>query len=111
MSGVQTDLARMKSTAADAARIGDELRNAVSQLDAKLAALGTMNGQIKNAFWMGHGNHMEAVNKLCARLQRMSEGINDGKARYETQDSESHAAFNQLGGASGMDLGALGKSV
>lgn len=111
MSGMQTDLARMKSTAADAVRIGEELKGAVQQLDAKLAALGTMNGQIKNAFWMGHSNHLDAVTKLCARLHTMSDGINTGRARYETQDSESHAAFNQLGGASGMDLGALGKSV
>jgi len=101
MSGVSTELQRMQSTATDAARIADELKGAVNRLDAAMGGLSSMDGQIKNVFWQGHSNHLEAVTSLCTRLHRMAEGITVSKNQYESQDGDSQAAFTQLGGTGG----------
>lgn len=99
MSGVNTELQRMQSTATEAARIADELKGAVDRLDAAMGGLSSMDGQIKNVFWQGHGNHLEAVSTLRAKLHRMSEGITTSKVQYESQDGDSQAAFTQVGNA------------
>ena len=106
MSGVEADLARMQATASEAARIGDELRAAVTRLDAALSGLGAMDGQIRNPFWQGHRNHLDAVTKLCTKLHQMSEGITTSQKLYAAQDGESHAAFTQISGGA-IDVGKL----
>jgi hypothetical protein len=98
MAGVETELQRMQRTAFEAATIGDNLRGVMSQLDMAMSGLSSMDGQIKNPFWQGHHNHLEAVTKLCTKLHQMSEGITSGKSAYENADSGSQAGFTQLAG-------------
>jgi uncharacterized protein YukE len=99
MTGVETELGRMQSTAAEAARIGDELRAAVHRLDTAMSPLAKLAGEIANPFWQGHRNHNDAVTQLCTKLHQMSEGINGAKNRYASEDGASQAAFSQLSGA------------
>ncbi|MGZ0148959.1 hypothetical protein ACXJJ3_17930 [Kribbella sp. WER1] len=110
MPGVQTESARMVQTAAEAARIGDALKAVMTMLDNSMSGLTTMDGEIKNVFWRGHHNHLEAVDQLCAKLHRMADGISTSKTAYETEDASSQAAFSRLGseGAGGGPVGGGG---
>ena len=107
MAGVETELARMVRTATEAARIGDALKAVMTSLDSAMSSLTPMDGEIKNTFWQGHHNHLEAVDKLCTRLHRMSDGINTSKVAYESQDANSQQAFSHLGAGSAIDTTVL----
>ncbi|TCC28087.1 WXG100 family type VII secretion target [Kribbella speibonae] len=103
MAGVETELDRMVRTATEAARIGDALKAVMTTLDGAMSSLTPMDGEIKNTFWQGHNNHLDAVNKLCTKLHRMSDGITTSKVAYEAQDASSQSAFSGLG-ASGTTI-------
>ncbi|GAA3099371.1 hypothetical protein JOF29_005767 [Kribbella aluminosa] len=110
MAGVQTESARMVQTAAEAARIGDALKSVMTVLDNSMSGLSPMDGEIKNVFWRGHHNHLEAVDQLCVKLHRMADGISTANTGYEAEDASSQAAFSRLGseGAGGAPIGGGG---
>ncbi|WP_325039781.1 hypothetical protein [Kribbella sp.] len=91
----------MMQTASAAATIADNLRSVMASLDGAMSGLSTMDGEIKNPFWQGHHNHLEAMDKLCAKLHRMADGITVSKVGYETQDADGQQAFRTLAGQSG----------
>ena len=108
MSGTDAELQQMKFASDEVVRIGDELRRAVTQLSTFLeSGLGTMDGQIKNAFWQGRNTHVEAVDRLCATARQMSDGIATSKHLYESHDTESHAAFAKASGSGAIDVNLL----
>ncbi|HEY9339548.1 hypothetical protein [Kribbella sp. NPDC050459] len=104
MAGVETELQRMQRTAHEAATIGDNLKAVMTALDNAMGGLTPMDGQIKNVFWQGHSNHLEAVGRLCTKLHQMSDGITTSKTGYESEDTGSQAAFHQLGASGGSVL-------
>ncbi|WP_350279080.1 hypothetical protein [Kribbella sp. HUAS MG21] len=104
MAGVETELQRMQRTAHEAATIGDNLKAVMTALDNAMGGLAPMDGQIKNVFWQGHSNHLDAVTRLCAKLHQMSEGITTSKTGYEAEDSSSQTAFTQVAGTGGTVL-------
>lgn len=97
MAGVETEATRMVQTAAEAARIGDALKSVMTMLDSSMTSLTPMDGEIKNVFWRGHHNHLEAVDQLCAKLHRMADGITTSKSAYQAEDATSHSSFGRLG--------------
>jgi uncharacterized protein YukE len=107
MAGVETELQRMQRTAHEAATIGDNLKAVMTALDNAMGGLTPMDGQIKNAFWQGHNNHLDAVGRLCAKLHQMSEGITTSKNGYESEDTGSQAAFTQVGAGTALDVTKL----
>ncbi|MGW6197318.1 hypothetical protein ACWF0M_14340 [Kribbella sp. NPDC055110] len=104
MAGVETELDRMVRTATEAARIGDALKMVMTTLDSAMSSLTPMDGEIKNTFWQGHHNHLEAVDKLCTKLHGMSDGIITSKVAYESQDASSQSAFSRVGAGAGTAI-------
>ncbi|MFF0266848.1 hypothetical protein [Kribbella sp. NPDC004536] len=107
MAGVETELDRMVRTATEAARIGDALKAVMTSLDSAMSSLTPMDGEIKNTFWQGHHNHLEAVDRLCRKLHGMSDGITTSKVAYESQDANSQQVFSHLGTGSAIDTTVL----
>ena len=75
MAGTRADIPRMVQTASAAAAIADNLKAVMTSLDSAMSGLSPMDGEIKNAFWQGHHNHLEAMDKLCAKLKGQSDPI------------------------------------
>jgi hypothetical protein len=116
MAGMQTDPQVMASVAAEAEDIVDRLLRVATTLDGAMSGLGQLDGEIKNAFWQGHHNNLEAMVKLRTKLHGMSIAVVNAKSGYEHHDSNTQQVFGRLAneaaaGGGGTGGGSTGGSV